>query len=100
LQSGIDVSDELLALYEEVKLRHKHKYLIFSLKQTGKVGNKTTWDWSIDKKGDAVPDEKNLEAYQEVLKQLPADDACFVVFDFSDTKADGRLIKKLLLIKW
>lgn len=37
VQSGIDVSEELLALFEEVKLRHKHKYIIFSLKQTGKV---------------------------------------------------------------
>jgi hypothetical protein len=31
---------------------------------------------------------------------LPADDACFVVFDFNETKSDGRLIKKLVLVKW
>jgi hypothetical protein len=99
-QSGIDVSDELLALYEEVKLRHKHKYFIFSLKQTGAEGNKTVWGWQIDHKSDAVPDDKNLEAFAEVVKQLPADEARFVVFDFTETKADGRMIKKLLLIKW
>jgi hypothetical protein len=37
MQSGIDISEELLGLFEEVKLRHKHKFIIFSLKQTGKV---------------------------------------------------------------
>lgn len=37
VQSGIDISEELLGLFEEVKLRHKHKFIIFSLKQTGKV---------------------------------------------------------------
>ena len=36
-QSGIDISDEILSLFEDVKLRHKHKYFIFSLKNTGKV---------------------------------------------------------------
>ncbi len=36
-QSGIDISEELLALFEDVKLRHKHKYFVFSLKPTGKV---------------------------------------------------------------
>jgi hypothetical protein len=100
MQSGIDVSDELLALYEEVKLRHKHKYFIFSLKQTGKVGTKTTWDWSIDAKADPVPDSENAAAYSSMLKELPSDDARFIVFDFADTKDDGRQIKKLVLIKW
>ena len=99
-QSGIDISDELLALYEEVKLRHKHKYFIFSLKQTGLEGNKTVWGWEINAKADPVTDDKNVEAFAEVVKQLPADEARFVVFDFVDTKADGRQIKKLVLIKW
>jgi hypothetical protein len=99
-QSGIDVSDELLSLYEEVKLRHKHKYFVFSLKQTGGSATKTTWDWEINTKADHVSDDKNLEAYQEMVKSLPTDEARFIIFDFSETKTDGRQIKKLLLIKW
>ena len=79
---------------------HKHKYFIFSLKQTGTEGNKTTWGWEINAKSEHVPDDKNLEAFTEVVKQLPADEARFVVFDFTETKSDGRMIKKLLLIKW
>lgn len=100
LQSGIDISDELLGLYEEVKLRHKHKYFIFSLKQMGSEGNKTVWGWEINHKSEPVSDDKNIEAFSEVVKQLPTDEARFVVFDFVDTKADGRQIKKLVLIKW
>jgi len=98
--SGIDISEELLGLFEEVKLRHKHKFIIFSLKQTGKVGTKITFDWSIDTKADPVADAENKAAFEAMLKELPSDDARFVVFDFADTKADGRQIKKLVLIKW
>jgi hypothetical protein len=94
------VSEELLALFEDVKLRHKHKYFIFSLAQTGKVGTKATFGWSIDAKAEPVADDKNKSAFEEMMGQLPADDARFVVFDFTDTKPDGRQIKKLVLIKW
>ena len=99
-QSGIDVTDELLNLYEEVKLRHKHKYFVFSLKQTGGSATKTTWDWEVNHKAGAVADDKNLEAFTEMMKSLPTDEARFIIFDFADTKADGRQIKKLILIKW
>ena len=46
-----------------------------------------------------MSDDKNRAAYDEMLASLgPA--AKFIVFDFADTKADGRQIKKLVLIKW
>ena len=96
--SGIDVSDELLSLYNEIKLKSSYKYLIFSLKQTGKEGKKITYGWSIDEK--ASPGGSNQERFSEVLSKLPEDSPCFVCFDFEDEKDDGRAIKKLLLIKW
>jgi hypothetical protein len=64
------------------------------------VGTKITFDWSIDTKADPVSDAENKAAFEAMLKELPSDDARFVVFDFADTKADGRQIKKLVLIKW
>lgn len=100
LQSGIDISDELLGLYEDVKLRRKFKYFTFSLTKTGQVGVKATYDWRIDAKADPVSDDKNKEAFAELIKSLPSDDARFVVFDFAETKEDGRQVKKLVLIKW
>ena len=98
--TGIAVSDELLSLYEETKLRHKHKYFLFSLQKTGQVGAKVTFDWRVDGKADPVPDSENKTSFAEMVKGLPADDARFVVFDFTETKDDGRQIKKLLLVKW
>jgi cofilin len=100
LQSGISVSDELLALYEDVKLRHKHKFFMFSLKAVGKAGGKDVYDWNIDSKAAKVEDAANKSSWEEMLSLLPADDARFIVFDFADNKADGRQIKKLVLIKW
>ena len=119
------MSEELLAAYEDIKLRHKHKvrpaggacaspshptpshphpntvqYIVFGLKQIGKVGNQTTYGWEVTHKADPVADDKNLETFAAVVKSMPTDAPCFVVFDFVDTKSDGRQIKKLLLIKW
>ena len=51
-QSGISVSDELLALFETVKMASAHKYIIFSLK---KVDAKT-FDWSIDYRSEPCAD--------------------------------------------
>ena len=46
VQSGIGVSDALLELYEQVKLRKAHKFIIFSLKKTDAAGK--SYEWSID----------------------------------------------------
>ena len=73
---------------------------MFGLKQIGKVGNQTTYGWEVTHKADPVADDKNLETFAAVVKSMPTDAPCFVVFDFVDTKSDGRQIKKLLLIKW
>ena len=78
----------------------KFKYFTFSLQKTGQVGVKVTFDWRIDGKADPSPDSENKNAFLEMVKSLPSDDARFIVFDFTETKDDGRQIKKLLLIKW
>lgn len=100
LQSGIDVSDALLAVYEQVKLKKAHKYFTFALEKKGKVGNTDVYDWAILAKADPVSDDKNQEAFAALVKSLPESEPLFVVFDFTDSKADGRQIKKLVLIKW
>ena len=94
------LSDEILGLYESVKLKKAFKYFIFALKETGKVGVTTTYDWEIVHKADAVADSENKAAFDDMVKRCNADKPQFIVFDFADTKADGRQIKKLVLIKW
>eukprot|EP00353_Schmidingerella_taraikaensis_P008670 CAMPEP_0185580298 /NCGR_PEP_ID=MMETSP0434-20130131/16056_1 /TAXON_ID=626734 ORGANISM="Favella taraikaensis, Strain Fe Narragansett Bay" /NCGR_SAMPLE_ID=MMETSP0434 /ASSEMBLY_ACC=CAM_ASM_000379 /LENGTH=147 /DNA_ID=CAMNT_0028198523 /DNA_START=27 /DNA_END=470 /DNA_ORIENTATION=+ len=97
--SGISVSDELLELYEQVKLRDAHKYILFSLKKQDDAGR--TFDWAIDHRADKDTDIGNNKTHWDAMvSSLPEDSAMFVVFDFTFNKADGRLVKKLLLIKW
>jgi hypothetical protein len=100
LQSGIDISDELLSLYDQVKLKHANKWFSFSLQKSGQTGVKSNFEWRIDNKVEPCSDDKNEEVFKAMVKGLPADDSRFVVFDFTETKDDGRQIKKLLLIKW
>jgi Cofilin/tropomyosin-type actin-binding protein len=38
--------------------------------------------------------------FEELVSKLPEADPCFAVFDFTDNTRDGRIVKKLLLIKW
>jgi septin family protein len=99
-QSGIAVNDALLTTYEDVKLRQKHKYIVFTLEKVGSQGNKSTWDWKVLETPAAGEEGDNQAKWEEMCTKLPEDQARFVVFDFNDTKADGRLVKKLVLIKW
>ena len=93
-QSGIDISDELLALYDALKLKKAHKYIIFTLEKTGTAAGKDVFGWNIKERGEASPDEANAEVFKAVVKSLPESEPRFVVFDFTETKSDGRLIKK------
>ena len=99
-QSGIDVSDDILALFDGTKKKKENKYFSFSLVKTGKSGNQDVYGWEILDKSGPMPDEENQASFSAMVKSLPEDAARFVVFDFTETKADGRQIKKLVLIKW
>ena len=34
------------------------------------------------------------------MSKLPESEPCFVVFDFHEPRPDGRIVKKVVLIKW
>jgi hypothetical protein len=42
----------------------------------------------------------NQEAWEELLAKLPADAGVFTLFDFREKASDGRIIDKLVLLKW
>jgi hypothetical protein len=51
----------------------------------------------------AAPDasvDGNKAAFDALVRSLPADAARFAVFDFLKNTADGRMVQKLILIKW
>jgi hypothetical protein len=50
--------------------------------------------WSIKERADPSPDDQNAEIFKQMVKALPENEPRFVVFDFTETKPDGRQIKK------
>jgi hypothetical protein len=46
-QSGISVPDEILTLFESVKIKKAHKYIVFTLEKTGEVAGKSTFGYVI-----------------------------------------------------
>jgi hypothetical protein len=93
-QSGIDISDELLALYDQLKIKKAYKHISFTLAKTGTAAGKDVYGWTILEKSDPQPDDANEANFKAMVKSLPEGEPRFVVYDFTETKADGRLIKK------
>lgn len=96
------VSDELLALYESVKIKKAHKFIAFSLKEDAEKSTKVSkvYNWSIDERAPPTPDEDNKKDFATLVGLCKPDAPSFFIFDFAETKSDGRQIKKLVLIKY
>lgn len=128
--SGIAPSEELIALFTGMKLRGTHKTLVFSLVPGGlDAAGKKTWTWHIDGtegaegKGGAttittttttpgsspsrapapsrgVGGDANQQVWEDMVSALPPSDGRFVLHDWRAKASDGRLIAKLVLVKW
>merc|ERR1711879_1076067 len=86
MASGIQVADECTTAYQELKLGHKHRYVIYHV--------------TDDKKSIVV--EKTAEpgaTYDDFVAALPKDDCRYAVYDF-EWQADGRTQNKILFYVW
>jgi hypothetical protein len=83
--SGVAVNPECLAKYQELKLGHKHKYIIYTL------GNKNT----------EIVVEKTSQAseYEDFLSDLPEADCRWAVYDF-EYEQDGGRRNKITFYSW
>jgi len=84
--SGVAVSEDVLAKYQELKLGHSLRYALFKMNadQSAVVVDAT-----------AGP----TATYEEFVKALPANDCRYAVFDFP-YEADGGQRNKILFIVW
>lgn len=82
--SGVQVSDDCLTTFRELKLGKKLKYIIFNL--------------SDDLKEIIVEKSSGESDYDGFLSALPADQCRWAVYDFEFEK-DGRR-NKLCFISW
>ena len=85
--SGVAVNSEALQAFQTLKLGKQAKYIIFSLNSTNtEIVTLTTG-------------EKNA-SYDDFLKELPADQCRWAVFDYEYETDDGGKRNKLVFFSW
>lgn len=87
MASGVGVSDEVVTLFSEMKLRSKYKLLQFRI-------NDELSEIILEK--EAPPGTE----YSDFVAGLPGDDCRYAVFDFDYTLEDGGKRNKLCFIVW
>jgi len=93
MSSGVKASSDCVTAYNDLKLAHKYKYIIYSL-------NKDYSEIIIEHT--ATPDGRsNEDAFNEFREKLPSDDGRYAVFDFEFEKADGSGKRnKICFVSW
>jgi len=86
MSSGIGVDPECLAVFQQLKLGKKHKYIIFNIN-----ANKTE---IVVEKTSAATD------YEEFLTDLPEDACRWAVYDLGFEKEDGGQRNKIVFYSW
>ena len=86
MSSGVGVDDSCLTAYDELKLKHLHKFIIYAL--------------SPDNKKIIVEQTAPASSsYDDFLNALPQDDCRYAVYDFEYTK-DGGQRNKICFVAW
>ena len=92
--SGVEVKEDVVTLFNDMKLRSIHKYATFKI-----VDKKTI---EVDVLGDPVKTEDkeaDKAQFDELGTKLDKEPR-YVLYDFGFTNKEGRIIKKLAFIFW
>ena len=84
MSSGIPVDPECVTTYNELKDKKKYKYIIYNI---------------VDEKIRVLKTSTNSD-YAELLKELPADECRWAVYDANFELTDGGKRQKICLISW
>eukprot|EP00341_Mesodinium_pulex_P015770 CAMPEP_0116937284 /NCGR_PEP_ID=MMETSP0467-20121206/31406_1 /TAXON_ID=283647 /ORGANISM="Mesodinium pulex, Strain SPMC105" /LENGTH=138 /DNA_ID=CAMNT_0004619057 /DNA_START=51 /DNA_END=467 /DNA_ORIENTATION=+ len=84
--SGVAVHDDVVEAYQNLKLGHKHKYVIFKL-------NDDLTEVVVDFTAGADA------SYDEFVGKLPENDCRYVVYDFEYDAGEGKR-NKILFVVW
>ena len=92
--SGVEVNEDVVTLFNDMKLRSIHKYATF------KIVNKKKIDFDIlgdpRKTEDKSADKEQFDALGAQLGKEPR----YILYDFGFTNKEGRIINKLAFIFW
>jgi len=86
MSSGVGVNQECLDLFQQLKLKHNLKFIIFKL--------------SDDCKEIVVEKSSEDPEYDSFVKSLPEDDCRYAVCDFCYTSEEGGQRNKICFFKW
>jgi cofilin len=85
--TAIKVADECIPLWNEIKIGHKYRYVIFNF--SADLGTVV-----VEKKADTTA------TYDNFLDDLPPRDVRYAVYDFDFKADDGTDRNKLVFIVW
>lgn len=85
MSTGIKVSDDVVAAFNDLKIGHKYRYVVCKIADESEVVVETKADTSA--------------TYEDFVGSLPDDDCRYCVFDYEFEK-DGGKRNKILLITW
>ena len=92
--SGVEVDEEVVSLFNDIKLRSIHKYATFKIENKKSIKPDILGD---PQKTEAKDDDKTrFEALKEQLGKEPR----YILYDFGFTNKEGRIIHKLAFIFW
>ncbi|XP_035697368.1 cofilin-like [Branchiostoma floridae] len=86
MASGIKVTDEVVAAYDEVKQKHKYKYVTFKVSD---CETKIIVDTKVES-----------STYEEFQSSFPNDGARWSIYDFDYKNREGQDRNKLILVSW
>mmetsp|Transcript_31080 Transcript_31080/g.88711 ORF Transcript_31080/g.88711 Transcript_31080/m.88711 type:complete len:139 (+) Transcript_31080:68-484(+) len=84
--SGVAVCDEVVESYQNLKLGHKHKFVVFKL-------NDDLTEVVVDFVADANA------TYDDFVGKLPENDCRYIVYDFEYDAGEGKR-NKILFVVW
>ena len=92
MSSGVAVSEAVVSLFEEMKIRHKTRYFIASINiDAGEI---------VIEKEVPMDDKDAKETYNSFLEELPEKEGRYAVYDFSYELKDGGQRSKLIFYVW
>lgn len=86
MSSGVKVAENCVTLFNEIKLKHTKRYVIYKIENKKEI--------IVEKEGDKEA------TYDDFLAAIPADEPRYAIVDFEYTTEDGRKQEKLVFIFW
>lgn len=96
--SGVGVNQECLDAYQDLKLRKKYKFIVYTLNNTNTeiVVEKTHPVERISENASTNPeafDLKTVKDYELFLQHLPSDECRYAIYDFEFKTKEGTRTK-------